>query len=99
MGTMKRFLNNSKSINKTMKNSNSNEKSQVKGIQTIKAKLKVGPDCYVSFDSEKNINNKNYYVYTIKKYSDGSNGYHAYCIDMNSGDLFSWYGDELLPIE
>lgn len=99
MGTMKRFFNNPEYKKKTTKNSSRDEKSQIKGIETIKSKLKVGPDCYVAFDSKKNINDKNYYVYTINKYSDASNGYHAYCIDTNSGDLFSWYGDKLLPIE
>jgi hypothetical protein len=99
MGTIKRFINNDQYKNKTIKNQSSNEKSKVKGIQTIKSKLEVGLDCYVAFDSEKNINGKDYYVYTINKYSDDSNGYHAYCIDIHSGDLFSWYGDQLLPIE
>jgi len=71
----------------------------MKSFQTIKSKLKVGSESYFAFDLEKNINDRNYYVYTINKYSDYSNGYCTYCIDMNIGNLFSWYGNKLLPID
>ncbi|MBU3142002.1 hypothetical protein [Clostridium sp. CF012] len=85
-------------------NSNSGEISNYwiskeKGLEIVTSKVKIEVNLQVLYDSQRDINEKTYYLYTLN-----TDGYtledFAYCVDVNSGELFKCSIDMVLsPIE
>ncbi|MBU3126332.1 hypothetical protein [Clostridium tagluense] len=85
-------------------NSNSGEMSNYKvsketGLEIVTSKVKIEPNLKVLYDSQRNIKEKIYYLYTLNT-EEYTLEDVAYCVDVNSGELFKCSIDmSLSPIE
>lgn len=75
--------------------SSNNKISKENGLKIVTSKVKVDANTWIVYDSEQNINGKNYYVYVINEHYTNSDDYytlddHSYCVDVDNGELFKW---------
>lgn len=73
--------------------------SKEKGLEIVKSKVKIEANLQVLYDSERDIKEKTYYLYTLNTDEYTIEDF-AYCVDINSGELFKCSLDLVLsPIE
>ncbi|MCB2295999.1 hypothetical protein LGK95_21335 [Clostridium algoriphilum] len=66
--------------------------SKEKGLEIIKSKVKLEPGLHILYDSERNIKGENYHLYTLNT-NEYTYDEYAYCVDVNSGELFKCFKD------
>jgi len=92
--------NKNNTTNDSIVDSNSGEQSNYKisvqqGLESVTAKVKIEADLHLLYDSERVIKDKTYYLYTLNTDKDTLDDF-AYCVDVNSSELFKCSIDMIL---
>lgn len=71
--------------------------SKQQGLKIVNVKVKIEAGIQVLYDSERVIKDKVYYLYTLNTDQDTLDDF-AYCVDVNSGELFKCSTDMILSL-